>query len=66
MPQLVELIGRTMDDLVPTNRTVLDLFSGAAGGWSLGLERAGFNTVAACELDPWRRQVFARLHGAAA
>src|SRR3990167_5968957 len=35
--------------------TVLDLFCGAAGGWSLGLERAGFRTVAACESDPRRR-----------
>jgi len=38
----------------------LDLFCGAAGGWSLGLHRAGFTTVAACEIDPWRRAVFAR------
>lgn len=28
----------------------LDLFSAAAGGWSLGLHRAGFVTVAACEI----------------
>ena len=40
--------------------TVLDLFSGACGGWSLGLHRAGFETVAACEFDPWRRAVFAQ------
>jgi site-specific DNA-cytosine methylase len=39
--------------------TVLDLFCGAAGGWSLGLHRAGFRTVAACEIDPARRAVFA-------
>ena len=39
---------------------VLDLFSGACGGWSLGLERAGFRTVAACEIDGWRRVQFAR------
>jgi DNA (cytosine-5)-methyltransferase 1 len=39
---------------------VLDLFCGAAGGWSLGLHRAGFRTVAACEIDPWRRAVYAR------
>lgn len=39
---------------------VLDLFSGAAGGWSLGLHRAGFVTVAACEADPWRREQYAR------
>ncbi|MFN4296782.1 MAG: DNA cytosine methyltransferase [Brevundimonas sp.] len=33
---------------------VLDLFSGI-GGFSLGLERAGFETVAFCEIDPARR-----------
>jgi DNA (cytosine-5)-methyltransferase 1 len=38
---------------------VLDLFCGAAGGWSLGLHRAGFQTVAACEIDPARRAAFA-------
>lgn len=38
---------------------VLDLFSGACGGWSLGMHRAGFRTVAACEIDDWRRAVFA-------
>jgi DNA (cytosine-5)-methyltransferase 1 len=38
----------------------LDLFCGGAGGWSLGLHRAGFTTVAACEIDPWRREVFSR------
>ena len=36
----------------------LDLFCGAAGGWSLGLHRAGMQTVAACEIDEWRRKVF--------
>lgn len=40
------------------NWRTLDLFCGAAGGWSLGLHRAGFTTVAACEIDPWRRAVF--------
>lgn len=35
---------------------VLDLFSGI-GGFSLGLERAGFETVAFCEIDPFCRQV---------
>lgn len=34
---------------------VLDLFSGACGGVSLGLERAGMETVALCEQDAWRR-----------
>lgn len=38
---------------------VLDLFCGAAGGWSLGMHRAGYRTVAACEIDPWRLSVFA-------
>ena len=38
---------------------VLDLFSGACGGWSVGLEAAGLNTVAACEVIPWRRERYA-------
>lgn len=37
----------------------LDLFSAAAGGWSLGLHRAGFITVAACEIIEWRRVLYA-------
>lgn len=37
----------------------LDLFSAAAGGWSLGLHRAGFRTIAACEIVPWRRALYA-------
>ena len=41
----------------------LDLFCGAAGGWSLGLHRAGVRTVAACEIDDWRRSAFARRWG---
>jgi len=36
--------------------TVLDLFSGI-GGFSLGLERAGFKTVAFCEIDNKAAQV---------
>jgi DNA (cytosine-5)-methyltransferase 1 len=35
---------------------VLDLFSGV-GGFSLGLERAGFRTVAFCEIEPYCRAV---------
>ena len=35
---------------------VLDLFSGI-GGFSLGLERAGMETVAFCEIDPFCRKV---------
>jgi DNA (cytosine-5)-methyltransferase 1 len=38
---------------------VLDLFSGI-GGFSLGLERAGFTTVAFCEIDPYARAVLAK------
>jgi hypothetical protein len=37
---------------------VLDLFCGASGGWSGGLESAGYRTVAACELDDWRRNIW--------
>ena len=39
---------------------VLDLFSAAAGGWSLGLHRAGFKTVAAAEKIAWRRALYAQ------
>lgn len=38
---------------------VLDLFSGL-GGFSLGLERAGYRTVAFCEIDPFCRRVLAK------
>lgn len=38
---------------------VLDLFSGI-GGFSLGLERAGFETVAFCEINPFCRSVLAK------
>ncbi|WP_221977564.1 DNA cytosine methyltransferase [Rhizobium laguerreae] len=33
---------------------VLDLFSGI-GGFSIGLERVGFKTVALCEINPFCR-----------
>lgn len=36
----------------------LDLFSAAAGGWSLGMSRAGFTTIAACEVEAWRRALY--------
>lgn len=42
-----------------TALTVLDLFSAAAGGWSLGMHRAGFKTIAACESVAWRRELYA-------
>lgn len=35
---------------------VLDLFSGI-GGFSLGLERAGFETAAFCEIEPFCQKV---------
>ena len=38
---------------------VLDLFSGI-GGMSLGLGRAGFKTVAFCEIEPFPRAVLAK------
>jgi DNA (cytosine-5)-methyltransferase 1 len=38
---------------------LLDLFSGI-GGFSLGLERAGFETVAFCEVKPYARRVLAQ------
>jgi DNA (cytosine-5)-methyltransferase 1 len=38
---------------------VLDLFSGI-GGFSLGLERAGMQTVAFCEINPFCRRVLAK------
>jgi len=39
---------------------VLDLFSAAAGGWSLGMHRAGFETMAACEFVDWRRALYSQ------
>ena len=41
------------------NFTVLDLFSGI-GGFSLGLERAGMQTVAFCESDKFCQKVLAK------
>ena len=38
---------------------LLDLFSGI-GGFSLGLERAGFETVAFCEIEDYPRKVLAK------
>jgi DNA (cytosine-5)-methyltransferase 1 len=38
---------------------LLDLFSGI-GGFSLGLERAGFQTVAFCEIEPRPRKTLAK------
>ena len=38
---------------------VLDLFAGI-GGLSLGLEQAGFQTAALCEIDPYAQKVLAK------
>jgi site-specific DNA-cytosine methylase len=62
VPQIAEAIGRSMMRLAPTDGTVLDLFAGAAGGWSLGMQRAGYRIIAACEVDPWRRAVIEARH----
>lgn len=41
---------------VSQNMKVLDLFSGI-GGFTLGLERAGMETIAFCEIDPFCQKV---------
>ncbi|MDX0897454.1 DNA cytosine methyltransferase [Sinorhizobium medicae] len=41
-----------------TGIRVLDLFSAAAGGWALGMHRAGYRTIAACEVVDWRRALY--------
>ena len=38
---------------------VLDLFAGI-GGFTIGLERAGFETVAFCEIEPYAQKVLAK------
>ncbi|MCH2547315.1 MAG: DNA (cytosine-5-)-methyltransferase [Alphaproteobacteria bacterium] len=45
--------------MMKTKLTVLDLFSGI-GGFSLGLERAGFDTIAFCEIEPFCRNVLCK------
>lgn len=45
---------------MPHEIEVLDLFSAAAGGWSLGMHRAGFKTIAACEFIEWRRALYSQ------
>lgn len=51
---------RTVAALYVERGGVLDLFSAAAGGWSLGMHRAGFKTIAACEAVEWRRILYAQ------
>lgn len=41
------------------NLRTLDIFSGV-GGFSLGMERAGLETAAFCEIDPFPRRVLAK------
>ena len=62
VPQIAEAIFRSMRPLFPGATRVLDLFSGAAGGWSLAAEWAGLDVVAGCEFDPWRRQAYLNSH----
>lgn len=33
-----------------------------SSGWSLGMRRAGYTVIAACEIDPWRRAVLEQNH----
>lgn len=40
-------------------RTAIDLFCGAAGGWALGLARAGVRVVTGVEIDPERARSYA-------
>jgi DNA (cytosine-5)-methyltransferase 1 len=47
------------DDSAGQRLKVLDLFSGI-GGFSLGLHRAGMQTVAFCEINPFARAVLAK------
>ena len=52
-------MGFYVSDIGEIQLKVLDLFSGI-GGFSLGLERAGMETVAFCEIDPKARKVLAK------
>lgn len=47
---------------MPKSRpTAIDLFSGC-GGLSLGLKRAGFSVLAACEIDPKAQETYTQNH----
>lgn len=62
VPHIPYAIGRAMRRLYPDARTVLDLFSGAVCGWGLGMTWAGYDVVALCEIDDWRRSVALEVH----
>jgi len=62
VPQVAYHIVRAMSALFPDARRVLDLFCGAVGGWTYACTWAGLEVVAACEIDPWRREVYAAVH----
>lgn len=62
VPQVALPILRTMHRLIPTRGRVLDLFSGAVGGWAYACRWAGLSIVASCESDAWRRAVYAKVH----
>lgn len=51
-----------MSAMFPDATRVLDLFSGAVGGWAYACRWAGLNVVAACEIDEWRRRVYNTVH----
>ena len=63
VPQITEAIGRSMTSLAGMHGPALDLFTGGAAGWSLGMTRAGYDVAAICEIDPWRRAVAVKNHG---
>ena len=62
VPQVAYQIIRAMSAMFPDARRVLDLFSGAVGGWTYACTWAGLDVVTACEIDPWRREVYAAVH----
>jgi DNA (cytosine-5)-methyltransferase 1 len=62
-PAIPEAIGRAMTVLAG-GETFVDLFSGAVGGWTIGLEAAGMRCLAYAEADPWRRSIYAAARAA--
>jgi hypothetical protein len=64
VPQVACQIVRVMSAMFPDARRALDLFSGAVGGWTYACRWAGLEVIAACEIDPWRREVYQAVHHA--